>query len=181
MFLYPKIAISKKYNNTKFMKKIAIYSGTFDPITIGHENITNRAADLFDCLIFAIAENSSKKPLFSLQERVNLAQQVLQNNPKIIIKPFSGFIADFMQENNVSVIVRGVRSHADFDYEMQMAGLQRQINPHIDTIFLLPDLQMSYISSSIVKDIAKHNGNYQNLVNPLVATALKNKFFPREI
>lgn len=163
------------------MNKIAIYSGTFDPITIGHENIVQRAAKLFDNVIFAIAESSSKKPLFSLTERINLANQVLKNNPKIIVKGFSGFIADFMQENQVSVIVRGVRSHADFDYEMQMAGLQRQINSQIETIFLLPDLQMSYISSSIVKDIAKHNGNYQNLVNPLVAEALKNKYFPREI
>lgn len=163
------------------MNKIAIYSGTFDPITIGHENIVQRAAKLFDNVIFAIAESSSKKPLFSLTERINLANQVLKNNPKIIVKGFSGFIADFMQENQVSVIVRGVRSHADFDYEMQMAGLQRQINSQMETIFLLPDLQMSYISSSIVKDIAKHNGNYQNLVNPLVAEALKNKYFPREI
>lgn len=162
------------------MKTIALYSGTFDPITNGHENIANRAANMFDCLIFAIAESNSKKPLFSLKERVNLAQQVLQNNPKIIVKPFSGFIADFMQQNKVSVIVRGVRSHADFDYEMQMAGLQRQINPHIDTIFLLPDQQMSYISSSIVKEIAKHDGNYQSLVHPIVATELKNKFFPRD-
>lgn len=163
------------------MKKIAIYSGTFDPITIGHENIARRTAKLFDNVIFGIAESAAKKPLFSLSERINLAQQVLQDNKKIVVKGFSGFIVDFMQENQVSVIVRGVRSHADFDYEMQMAGLQSQINPQIETIFLLPDSKMNYISSSIVKDIAKHNGNFQNLVNPLVAEALKNKYFPREI
>ncbi len=109
-------------------------------------------------------------------ERIDLALQIFQNNPKICVKGFSGYIADFMRENQISVIVRGVRSAIDFDYEAQMAGLQRQLNPHIETVLLLPDLQMSYISSSIVKDLARHSGKFENLVHPIVAKALKEKF-----
>lgn len=154
----------------------ALYPGTFDPITKGHVDITQRAAKLFDSVIVAIADTSSKNTLFTIDERVAMANSVLSKLDNVSVIPFHALATDLASENNASVIVRGIRAVSDFDYEFQMAGMNRQLNADIETVFLTPAENLACTSSSLVREIASLNGDVSLFVEPIVETALKAKF-----
>ncbi len=154
----------------------AIYPGTFDPITKGHIDIIHRAARLFNKIIVAIADSRDKSPLFSLDERQSLAQSVLAEIHNIEIIPFNGLATDFADQQAAKVIIRGIRAVSDFDYEFQMAGMNRQLNMDIETVFLTPSQELSYISANLVRTIASFNGDVSQFVPPVVVSALKAKF-----
>jgi pantetheine-phosphate adenylyltransferase len=156
---------------------IAIYPGTFDPITLGHENIVKRACALFDSVIIAIASGHHKKTLFSLSERVEIAQKVFQHRkPFIQIESFSGLIQDFATKHQATVLIRGLRTTSDFDYEFQLAGVNRHLMPEVETIFLAPEDKYQFISSSFAREIASLGGKVNDFVSPVVCRALVNKF-----
>ncbi|MCF6281294.1 MAG: pantetheine-phosphate adenylyltransferase [Candidatus Polarisedimenticolaceae bacterium] len=154
---------------------IAIYPGTFDPITSGHSDLVHRASTLFDQVIVAIAANPKKSPLFSLDERVDMAQQVLSTNTNITIQPFDSLLVDFAHKQGANIILRGLRAVSDFEYEFQLAGMNRRLAPDIETLFLTPGEKFTYISSGLVREIASLGGNVTEFVDPLVETALKRK------
>lgn len=153
----------------------AIYPGTFDPITSGHSDLVHRASTLFDRVIVAIAANPKKSPLFSLDERVDMAQQVLSADSNVIILPFDSLLVDFAHKQEANVILRGLRAVSDFEYEFQLAGMNRRLAPDIETLFLTPGEKFTYISSGLVREIASLGGNVTEFVDPLVETALKRK------
>lgn len=153
--------------------RIAVYSGTFDPITLGHEDVIRRAAGLFDELIVAVAVAHHKKTRFSLNERVALVEQAVQGLPgRVRALPFDGLIMDFCREHRAQAVVRGIRNLTDFDYEAQMAAMNRKLNPGIETVFLLPQAELQCISSTLVREIAKLGGDVTAMVNPGVAARL---------
>lgn len=158
------------------MPIIAIYPGTFDPLTYGHIDIITRSARLFEQVILAIALNNSKQPLFSLEERVLLAQQAVQNLSNVRVMGFSQLMADFAQQHGASVLIRGVRSVSDFDYEKQLAQANRQLHPDLETVFMAPTEKFAFLSSTIVKEVARHQGNVQTFVTPAIHQALLEKF-----
>ncbi len=151
---------------------IAVYPGTFDPITLGHHDIAMRAATLFDKVILAIAHNPKKVPVFSLDERVAMAQSAFSNSPKVEIQAFDTLLVHFAQQQQAKVIIRGLRAVSDFDYEFQLAGMNRKLDPQIETVFLPPSEQYTYISSSLVREISAMGGNVSNFVNREVEAAL---------
>ncbi|MCK5876703.1 MAG: pantetheine-phosphate adenylyltransferase [Candidatus Marithrix sp.] len=151
----------------------AIYPGTFDPITNGHIDIVKRAAFLFEHVTVAIAANPSKAPTFSLEKRVELANSVLADIDNITVYSFNGLLADFAKQCGVQVIVRGLRAVSDFEYEFQMAGMNRTLIPNIETIFLTPATKYTFISSSLVREIASLGGNINEFVHPQVYAALQ--------
>ncbi|MGB4116208.1 MAG: pantetheine-phosphate adenylyltransferase [Polaromonas sp.] len=153
-------------------KRIAVYSGTFDPITLGHLDVVQRAAGLFDQLIIAVAAAHHKKTLFSLEHRVKMAQSATKNIANVIIQPFSGLIMDFCKTHNANAVVRGIRNTADFDYEAQMAAMNRKLAPQVETMFLLPDANLACISSTLVREISKLKGDVSQMVTPAVMAAL---------
>lgn len=153
----------------------AIYPGTFDPITQGHVDIAQRAARMFDKLIFAVAESKRKNTLFSNKERLELASNILSEIENVEVLPFHSLVTDFAKQNGASVIVRGIRAVSDFDYEFQMAGMNRQLTPEVETIFLATDENLSSISSSLVKEISAFGGDVSKFVHPPVLLALKEK------
>ena len=151
---------------------IAIYPGTFDPITNGHTDLIHRAAKLFDKVIVAVAASTGKKPRFTLAERVDLANQVLAGVNKVEIIEFDTLLVDFTRQCKADVILRGLRAVSDFEYEFQLAGMNRRLAPEVETMFLTPAEQFAYISSSLVKEIASLGGNVSEFVHPLVVEAL---------
>ena len=153
--------------------RIAVYSGTFDPITLGHEDVARRAAGLFDTLIIAIALAHHKKTLFPLNARINLAKIALKNVANVVVMPFDGLIMDFCKAQGATAVVRGVRNVTDFDYEAQMAAMNRKLLPIVETIFLLPALDVQPISSTLVREISKLGGDVGQMVSSPVAVALK--------
>jgi pantetheine-phosphate adenylyltransferase len=153
----------------------AIYPGTFDPITYGHSDIVTRAAKLFDQVIVAVAGSPHKTPVFSLQERVALAEDALAQVPNVTIRGFDNLLADFARESRAQVIIRGLRAVSDFEYEFQLAGMNRTLVPEVETIFLPTSTQYTYISSSLVREIAKLGGAVDQFVAPTVAAALFRK------
>lgn len=153
----------------------AIYPGTFDPITQGHVDIAQRAASMFDKVIFAVAESESKNTLFSSKERLVLASNVLSEIENVEVLPFNALVTDFAKENDAAVIVRGIRAVSDFDYEFQMAGMNRQLAPEVETIFLAPEENLSSISSSLVREISSFGGDVSKFVHSSVLVALKEK------
>ena len=156
---------------------IAVYPGTFDPITNGHVDIIQRALGLFDSVIIAIAVNAQKTPLFSLEERITLIKQCFgPEQDRIEIDTTSGLIVDYAEEKGAVAIVRGLRAVSDFDYEFQLALMNRKLARKVDTIFLMTGFRWIYISSSIIKDAAKHNGDINGLVPVHVQKALQNKY-----
>jgi|TARA_R110000850_G_scaffold164983_2_gene289959 pantetheine-phosphate adenylyltransferase len=152
---------------------IVIYPGTFDPITNGHTNIVERAAKIFDKVIIAVAASPKKKPLFELDIRVNLAKQVLAHLSNIEVIGFDILLADFINKHNANVILRGVRAVADFEYEFQLADMNRQLAPQAETMFLTPETHLSYLSSSLIREISSLGGDVSSFVHPKIVDALK--------
>jgi pantetheine-phosphate adenylyltransferase len=157
------------------MKNIAVYAGTFDPITFGHVDLLERAARIFDRVIVAVAVNKNKKPLFSLEERVALATGALGNLKNVEVQGFDSLLLDFAKQHNANVILRGLRAVADFDYEFQLASMNRYMNQDIETMFMMPAEKYMYISSSLVREIAALGGDVSGFVPSVVMQALRAK------
>ena len=153
----------------------AVYPGTFDPLTRGHEDLVRRASGLFDSLIVGVADSKNKKPFFSLEERLSIANEVLGHYPNVRVESFSGLLKDFVRKNDARVIVRGLRAVSDFEYEFQMAGMNRYLLPDVETMFLTPSDQYMFISASMIREIAQLGGDVSPFVHPLVARRLSEK------
>ena len=153
----------------------AIYSGTFDPITLGHEDVVYRAAQMFDKVVVAVAVAHHKKTMFTLEERLALAQEVTQDLGNVEVVSFNGLLCDFVHSQGARVIVRGLRSVTDYDYETQMAGMNRHLAPEVDTIFLHTSASVQHISSTLVREISTLGGKVDGLVSPAVLKALQSK------
>lgn len=154
--------------------RVAVYSGTFDPPTLGHEDVMHRAAGLFDEVIVAVAIAHHKKTRFSLQERLDMVQAVAEGLPgRVRVLPFDGLIMDFCRAHHACAVVRGIRNITDFDYEAQMAAMNRKLHPGVETVFLLPQADLQCISSTLVREIATLGGDVSQMVSPAVAAQLK--------
>jgi pantetheine-phosphate adenylyltransferase len=153
----------------------AVYPGTFDPITRGHEDLVRRAVRLFDRVIVAVAASRNKQPFFSIDERVTMAREVLDDVPKVSVAGFSGLLIDFVAEQGAIAVLRGLRAASDFEYEFQLAGMNRNLKPDIETLFLTPSDQYMFISASMIREIAQLGGNVDAFVHPLVARRLSEK------
>ncbi len=160
-------------------KKIAIYPGSFDPITNGHLDVIERAAKLFDKVIVAVLANNEKQELFTVSERLELIKAATKNIPNLEYDSFTGLLVDFAKKKDVSSVIRGLRAVSDFDYEFQMALTNRQMYPEMETVFLMTDYKYSYLSSSLVRQLAKFHGTIQPLVPKCVIEALAKKFTGR--
>ena len=157
------------------MKVKAIYPGTFDPITNGHTDLVERAAKMFDEVVLAVAHNPNKKPFFELEQRVEIAKSILSHLENVTVIGFSGLLADLAKEQNAPVLVRGLRAVSDFEFEFQLANMNRRLNKELETVFLTPAEKNSFISSSLVKEVAIHGGDVSEFVDPVVVNALKEK------
>jgi pantetheine-phosphate adenylyltransferase len=154
----------------------AMYPGTFDPITRGHEDLVRRCARLFDRVVVAVAASPGKTPLFSLEERVALTKEVLKDLPEISVSGYSGLTVDFARRRNLQVIVRGLRAASDFEYEFQLATMNRRLTADVETVFLTPTENFTFISSSLIREIAEYGGDVSPFVHPHVAQELKERF-----
>jgi len=157
-------------------KTIAIYPGTFDPITNGHIDVITRASKIFDEVIVTLAINQSKQPLFSNSERLLMIKDAVKDYSNISVSEFDGLLVDFAVKNKVTVIIRGLRAISDFEYEFQMALMNKKLATDVTTVFMMPNEKYTYLNSSIIKDVAKFNGNVDNFVTKLVANKLAEKF-----
>jgi pantetheine-phosphate adenylyltransferase len=155
------------------MKRHAMYPGTFDPITNGHQDLVRRAAGLFERVVVAIASNPNKAPLFSLDQRVDLARRVLADLPNVEVMGYSGLTVEFARKHNLSVVVRGLRAVSDFEFEFQLANMSRHLAREIETVFLTPQEQFTFISSSLIREIAVLGGETKEFVHPIVEAELK--------
>ncbi|HYL88758.1 MAG TPA: pantetheine-phosphate adenylyltransferase [Burkholderiales bacterium] len=153
----------------------AVYPGTFDPLTRGHEDLVRRAATLFDTLILAIADSKAKRPFFTVDERIAIAKEVLAGVKNVKVVGFSGLLIDFVREEKARVVLRGLRAVSDFEYEFQLAGMNRHLYPEMETIFLTPSEQHMFISATLVREIASLGGDVSQFVHPVVAKRLKQK------
>jgi len=158
------------------MTSIAVCPGSFDPITNGHLDIIKRGASVFDKVYVVILNNSSKKPLFSVEERKQLIEEVTKNIPNVIVDSFQGLLVDYASNVNANAIIRGLRAVSDFEYEMQITSMNRVLNEKIETFFIMTNNQYSFLSSSIVKEAAKYNGRISDLVPKAVEDALRKKY-----
>jgi pantetheine-phosphate adenylyltransferase len=159
--------------------RIAIYAGSFDPITRGHEDLMHRSLEYVDRLIVAVAINSSKQPLFTIEERVDLIRGALADEPRIEVRSFGGLLVDFARDCGASLLIRGLRAVSDFEYEYQMALMNRHLSPRLETVFMVPSLDTTYISASLVREVARYGGEVGDLVHPRVAEALRSKIIAR--
>lgn len=155
---------------------IAIYPGTFDPITLGHADLVRRAAKLFEKVVVAVAVNAGKQPVCGIDERLDLARQVLAQYPNTEVVSFDSLLVKFARTQNASVVIRGLRAVSDFEYEFQLAGMNRKLAPDLETLFLTPDEKYMFISSSLVREVAQLGGDVSEFVHPLVTKALESKF-----
>ncbi|HTM60424.1 MAG TPA: pantetheine-phosphate adenylyltransferase [Burkholderiales bacterium] len=153
----------------------AVYPGTFDPLTRGHEDLVRRASTLFDSLVLAIADSKAKRPFFTVDERIDMAKHVLRDVENVEVLGFSGLLTDFVRQQKARVVLRGLRAVSDFEYEFQLAGMNRHLYPKMETIFLTPSEQHMFISATLVREIAALGGNVSKFVHPLVAKRLKQK------
>lgn len=158
------------------MTRIAIYPGSFDPPTRGHEDLIRRALTMVDRLIVAVAINPAKEPLFTVEQRLAMLEAVTERDPRIEYASFSGLLADFARERNATIVVRGLRAVSDFEYEFQMAMMNRKLHGTLETVFLVPAVDLTYLSSSLVRTAARFGGNLEGLVHPAVAQALATRF-----
>ena len=155
----------------------AVYAGSFDPITRGHEDLMRRSLGFVDRLAVAVvASNSSKQPLFTLDERMELIRASVGDEPRIEVYPFTGLLVDFAAARGAGMLIRGLRAVSDFEYEFQMALMNRHLSGRLETVFMVPSLDMTYISSSIVREVARYGGDVEGLVSAAVADALKRKY-----
>jgi len=157
------------------MTTIAVYPGTFDPITLGHEDLVRRAARLFDHVTLAVAASPAKKPFFDLEERIGMARETLSDLENVTVCGFSCLLIDFVREQDARVLIRGLRAVSDFDYEFQLAGMNRRLCPDVETVFLTPGEQYLFVSATIVREIARLGGDVSQLVRPAVAKRLARK------
>jgi pantetheine-phosphate adenylyltransferase len=156
-------------------KRSAVYPGTFDPITNGHQDLVRRAAGIFDRLVVGIAANAGKTPLFPLAERVDLAQKVLADLQNVTVLGYTGLTVDFAREQGCGIVVRGLRAVSDFEFEFQLATMSRHLAREVDYVFMTPQEQFTFISSTLVREIASYGGDVSQFVSPVVAEALKRK------
>lgn len=156
--------------------KTAIYPGSFDPVTFGHHDIIERSSKIFDKVIVGVLRNNAKTPLFSVEERVNMLKNVTFGLPNVEIQAFDGLLIDFVRQNQAAVIIRGLRAITDFEYELQLAQMNRVIAPEIDTLFLTTNLKYAYLSSSTVKEVAMYGGDISAFLDPLVAAEVRKKY-----
>ena len=157
------------------MKRKAVYPGTFDPITLGHQDLVRRAATVFDEVIVAVADSRAKRPFFTLEERIRMAQTVLADHGNVSVLGFSGLLMQFVQQQGAKVVLRGLRAVSDFEYELQLAGMNRNIFPDVETMFLTPSEQFLFISATLVREISTLGGDVSKFVSPHVAQCLKAK------
>jgi pantetheine-phosphate adenylyltransferase len=160
----------------KVPEKIAIYPGTFDPITLGHLDILQRASKLFDRVIITLAINSSKNPLFSRKERLEFIIDAVKNIPNVMVDSFEGLLINFAVKKGAIAVIRGLRAISDFEFEFQLALMNRKQNPEITTVFLMPNEKYTYLNSSIIREVSRFGGDVSSFITPLVAEKLKNKF-----
>jgi len=160
-------------NNQKTLK--VVYPGTFDPMTRGHEDIARRAAGLFSEVVVAVAQSPGKKPFFDVAERVEMAAAVLADCPNVTVTAFSGLLMQFVQAQGARVVIRGLRAVSDFEYEFQLAGMNRKLFPEVETVFLTPDEQYLFISASLVREVALLGGDVTQFVSPLVEQHIARK------
>ena len=158
------------------MTQRAIYPGTFDPMTKGHVDLIERACKLFDEIVIAIAASEAKNPLFTLDERIQIAEKIFEGNNKVKVVGFSGLLVDLAKDNNAKILIRGLRVVADFEYEFQLANMNRAMMPELESVFLTPKEQYSYISSSLVKEICKMGRDVSEFVDPISLSELKRKY-----
>jgi pantetheine-phosphate adenylyltransferase len=158
------------------MSKVAVYAGSFDPITRGHRDLILRSLGFVDRLVVAVATNISKQPLFTVEERVELIRLSVENDPRVEVKSFHGLLVDFARDAGAGMLIRGLRAVGDFEYEFQMALMNRHLAPELETVFMVPSLETSYISASLVREVARFRGDVDDLVHPAVAAALQQKF-----
>jgi len=158
------------------MSKMAIYPGSFDPITNGHLSILRRTLTIFDSVTIAVAKNPMKNTLFSLEERVNMILESIKNDKNLYVESFHGLLVDYVKSKNTNVIIRGMRALSDFEYEFQMSLMNRKLNKHIQTIFMMTDYKWFYTSSTIIKEAASYGGTIRGLVPDIVCQKLKEKF-----
>ena len=157
------------------MKTKAVYPGTFDPVTNGHIDLIQRGAALFDHLYVAILSNAEKTPLFSVKERVEMLEEAVKRYRKVSVTTFEGLLVDYAERIGASVIVRGIRAVSDYEYELQMAMMNRNLNGNVETVFLMPSEEFSYLSSTIIKDVAQHGGPLTEFLHPDVARRLEER------
>jgi pantetheine-phosphate adenylyltransferase len=162
------------------MSTLAVYPGSFDPLTNGHVDIITRGARLFDRIVVAILVNAEKAPLFSMDERVEIAREVFRQHPKVEVDTFAGLLVDYVERRKAQVIVRGLRAVSDFEFEFQMALMNQRLNPQIDTVFMMPAEQYTYISSRLIKEVFALGGRVHGLVPELVEHRLREKGLARE-
>ena len=156
--------------------RIAVYPGTFDPMTLGHEDLMHRASRLFDRLIVAVAAGHHKRTLFTLQERLEIAQQLAASRPNVEVQTFDGLLCHFVRARQGTIVVRGLRSVNDFEYEFQIAGMNRQLMPEVETLFLTPSDQYQFVSGTFIREIASMGGDVAKFVSPLVLERLQARF-----
>lgn len=158
------------------MPKTALYAGSFDPITNGHTDLIKRSLAFVDRLVVGVAINVSKQPLFAVEERMALIRAAVDDDARVDVRSFQGLMVDFAREAGVGVVLRGLRAVADFEYEYQMALMNRHLAPQLETMFMVPSLEVSYLSSSLVREVARFGGDIDRLVHPAVAAALRAKY-----
>ena len=158
--------------------RTAVYAGSFDPITRGHEDLIRRSLQFVDRIVVAVATNSSKQPLFTVNERVDFIRAAVGDDERVDVRQFHGLLVEFARSMNARLIIRGLRAVADFEYEFQMALMNRHLEPSLETVFMVPSLETTYISSSLVREVARFGGDITGLVHPTVADALRARLKP---
>ena len=158
------------------MHSVAVYAGSFDPITRGHEDLIRRSLEFVDRLVVAVATNVSKQPLFTFDERTAFIREAVGNDPRVDVRQFKGLLVDCARDAGARMLIRGLRAVSDFEYEYQMALMNRHLSPGLETVFLLPSLETTYVSSSLVREVARFGGDVSGLVHPTVVAALQAKF-----
>jgi len=157
-------------------ERVAVYAGSFDPITYGHIDIVERSLEIFDKVIVAVAHNAEKRPLFTTEERRKIIKAIFKDSPNVIVDSFKGLLVDYVAKTNARVILRGLRATSDFEYEFHMASMNRSLNTHLDTLFMMTNKDYFFVSSRTIKEVAELGGVVEGLVPDLVARRLKEKF-----